>query len=72
MLPAFLKQSLCSSIFAIHGYDHSAAEADILLECDPGTFHLADTGLTTKLPNKFGALGKARCSQRMALGKQTS
>ena len=72
MLPAFLKQSLCSSIFAIHGYDHSAAEADIMLECDPCTFHLANTSFPAELPDKFGALGKARGTQRMPLGKQTS
>ena len=72
MPPAFLKQSFCSSIFAIHGYDHSAAEADIVLECDPCAFHLADAGFPAELPDKFGALGKTRSAQRMALGKQTS
>jgi len=43
-----------------------------LLECDPGAFYLTDTGFPAELPDKFGALGKARGTQRMALGKQTS
>ena len=61
-----------SSILAIHGYDHSATDADIVLESDPCAFHLADAGFPAELPDKFGALGKARGAQWMALGKQTS
>lgn len=72
MPPAFLKQSVCFSILAIHGYYYSAAEADIVLEADPGAFHLADAGFPAELPDKFCALGKARGTQRMPLGKQTS
>ena len=72
MPPVLLKQLICSSIFAIHGYDYGAAEADILLECDPGALHLTDTSFPAELPDKFGALGKARGAQWMALGKQTS
>ncbi len=45
-----------STIF-VQGNDNRAAQAQIMLQSDPGPLHLSLAGPSAQLPAQFGALG---------------
>ena len=56
----------------VEGDDAGAAEADVVLQRDPGVGDLARAGLAAQLPDEFGALGEAGGAERVALGEQAA
>jgi hypothetical protein len=46
----------CSSVAPVHGDHGCAAEAEVVLQCDPCALDLAIFRLAAKMPNQLGAL----------------
>ena len=64
---------LISCIHAlVEGDDAGAAQAQVVLQRQPGAVHLALVGLAAQLPGEFGALCQARGAQRVALAEQAA
>ena len=60
----------------VGGDDDRAAEADVVLECDPtrrgGTRDLTCVGVAAQLPGELGALRQTGGTERVALGDQST
>src|SRR5258706_12852614 len=53
-------------------HDARAAQPQVVLQCDPGAFHLPLAGVAAQLLREFEALGEPGSADRVALGEQAA